>query len=130
MSVGFRVGEIAAAGGFLKAHLPFQIQLVPARNGGIVDSAVLDPTNSADVESNRIMYRHTVYINGNADQNGLQIQLNRYYVTNVEIDVKVSRRYDISEWALIAVIDADAVDIATNIAALEMRALYLTTDGL
>jgi len=130
ISIGYRVGEIAAAGGFTKALLPMNIQLVPARNGGIVDEAVLDPTNSADLESNRILWRYTSTIYPGVDQNGLQVAGNRYYFDRTSVDIKVSRRYDVSEWALIWVIEADAVDIATNIVMLEARGLYLATDGV
>ena len=126
----WRTAEINGAGGPNVISAPVNIQLVPARNGAIVDSAVLDPKNSADVESNRILWRKNMMFDTGSGDVGFAVDGGRFLMGVEEVDVKVSRRYDVSEWALIAAINYDAVSIALNLGMLELRALYLATDGL
>jgi len=130
MGLAWNVPGIAGSGGRGFATAAFNIQLMPARGGVILDSSVLDPTNAADQESNRILWRQTALLDPGSDETGILLNGDRFFLNTYDIDVKVSRRYDVSEWALVMAIKYDAAEIANNLAMLEMRALYLATDGV
>jgi len=128
IGVGWVPGDLNGVNGVDLIALAMNIQLMPARGGVILDNSVLDPRNAADQESNRILWRLTALTPN--DDPGILISGARFFLRDYAIDVKVSRRYDVSEWALVMAINYDAVAIANAIAMVEMRALYLATDGV
>jgi len=130
MNTQINTTNVSGAGGQTRDVVPFNIQLCPARNGSIVNDAVLDPRNAADLESNRILWRYTMYIDAGSDQNGLLINASRFFTESKEIDIKVKRRYDVSEWALLMVVAYDTVDEIRVNTSVDMRGLFLATDGL
>ena len=108
-----------------------QIQLVPIRNGAIVNEAVLSPENLADLESNRILWRRNYYV---ADVIATTVagsvlnpgQMN----TRVDVDVKVRRRFDRALWALIIVVRSATAAEDFNLCTLDLRGLFRATDAL
>lgn len=130
MNTLWNIAFLNAAGGLGELAVSYQIQLVPLRSGLIADGAVLNPRNGADLESNRILWRYTAYPNMASDPAGIDFGGTRFYGESKEIDVKVKRRYDVSEWALVMVVEFDTVDIAQVQASIDLRGLYLATDGV
>lgn len=129
----FQEGDIAAAGGQAKVGVAMSIQLVPVRDGAIVDDSILDMRNAADLESNRILWRDTAWVDGNiSDGGGAGILVNavRVYMTRLVIDIKVKRRWDRASWALVMAETYNSVAEAAVNQSIEMRALFQTADGI
>jgi len=125
--------NLAIGTGFPNAFtvLPWNIQLVPVRDGAIDDTAVLDPRNSADIENNAIIARG-MRVPDAADASGMTIGGIRFYQTKapVDVDVKSKRRFDRAQWALIMAVSVPAGltnDMRHNI---DIRALFLAPDGV
>jgi len=126
----FDVTNVGAVNGDTGAFMSMTMQLVPVRDGAIVDLSVLNPINSADLESNRILWRRDyfpslVVTGGLLDGQRVLSQLG-----DTEIDVKSKRRFDRANWALVL-----SVSLATFVnnqhrIGLSLRGLFLATDGL
>jgi len=131
ISILFNQVDMAAAGGQGSAALPMNIQLVPARNGVLEVGSVLDPANSADNESNRIIWRQT-YICGLEDTNGALVNSVRVYpqLTDPTINVKSQRRFDRANWALVLAASFNSVDFFNLRTIFDLRGLFKTTDGV
>ncbi len=126
----FQVIGLASAGASAEAFIAASIQLVPLANGVIQDTAVLNTLNSADSESNRILWRRNyspVMI-----ENGGTINAIRYMhqKQTTEVDVKVKRRFDRSRYALIWVIAISTSATLETLIGVDARALFLAADGL
>jgi len=111
--------------------IPWNIQLVPVRDGVIDDTAVLDPRNTADTENNAILARglRTPLL---TDTAGATIGAVRSFNCrqDVAMDIKSKRRFDRSLWALIMVCSGPSgltLDWLHNI---DIRALFLASDGV
>lgn len=131
IAIAFNKVNIDAAGGQALAVLPIVMQLVPVRNGNIVDDAVLDPSNAADLESNRIIWRRTYVADMTSDIPGT---MNAVRVRNqrgpAEVDIKNKRKFDRATWALILTINFNTVEVFNLRLMTDLRALFATTDGV
>ena len=107
----------------------YSIQLVPARNGVFQTAAVLTPTNSADQESNRIIWQRVYY-----PQSGGTITapgpFEMHDSAHSEVDVKVKRKWDRANWDLMLVADIEAGAGFRHLTCGYMRALFSTADGI
>ena len=106
------------------------LQLTPVRDGVIVNEAVLDPANSADLESNRIMWRQGYYPQGGSDIT----QGTNLYHTDQEccpqIDIKSKRRFERSTWALIMTCRCLTISNDDHLCAQDLRALIRSADAV
>lgn len=112
--------------------IPANIQLVPLSGGIVALDSVLNPRDSADLESNRIVWRHNYYPNF-SDASGVVFSGGRFYDIRPgteHIDVKSRRRFDRASWALIMAIEYDTVAETSQFAAVDLRALFRTGDGV
>ncbi len=109
----------------------YNIQLIPVRDGAIQATSVLNPRNSADLESNRILWRRSYTPRfseaplSNLDQDRVMSQMQ----TDV-IDIKTQRRFDRATWALIIVSAFEATTEDDHRVGFDLRGLFRTTDGL
>lgn len=122
--------DIGAAGGTIDACLPMNIQLVPARNGVLEVGAVLDPRNSADAESNRIIWRGTYTPEGSTS--GFLLNTVRMYGSHEpsKIDIKSQRRFDRATWGLILAASFETADFFNLRSVVDLRGLFKSADGL
>ena len=120
---------LAAVGGQAKVAIPMSIQLVPVRDGAIIDDAVLSTRNAADLESNRILWRGCAWPN-HANTNGIVIDVDRVYPDKIDVDIKVKRRWDRASWALVMATIYNSIDEAVMQQAIELRGLFQTPDGV
>lgn len=120
---------LAAASGTERVAVPYNIQLVNIRNGAIDPSGVLDPRSGADMESNRIIWRYTAYPTFGA-RGGVNVGATNVFTETYDIDVKVKRRFDRATWALIMCVSYDSADEVLVDTSLDMRALFMTPDGV
>jgi len=123
---------IALVGGDTSALVAATIQLVPIKDNAIVDNAVANPLSSVDLESNAILWRRTYTPDLSNSVSGAVIDGERYWATHEEheLDVKVKRRFDRANWALIMAIAVDTDAAVLHRTALDIRALFLAPDGL
>lgn len=116
-----------------RANMPvgMNIQLVPIQNGVVALDSVLDPSNSADLESNRIIWRQTYYPDF-ANENGTAYDGIRAYQCrdNYNIDIKSRRRFDRATWSLIMTVTYPTVLETEVDAAVDLRALFRSGDGV
>lgn len=126
----FDVDQVGLAGGQASAFISAQIQLVPIANGAIQDASVLSPVNSADLESNRILWRRTytplLQISGGL----LGVNRMMSQIQPTEVDVKVQRRFDRALFALIFVVASANSDVTLQRVGIELRGLFLAPDGV
>ncbi len=106
------------------------MQLVPIRDGNIVNLSVLSSRNTGDLESNRFIWRRTY-----SPQRGTPIILGAQsfdpgYSQSGELDIKSKRRFDRALWALILVVDVDATAAGLHIISMNLRGLFRASDGL
>ncbi len=108
-----------------------QLQLVMARNGAITSPAVLSPMNTADQESNKIIWQRRYYpvsstsITRAGDREVISSNY-RYQ----EVDIKVKRRFDRATWALAFVVEAEATALTLHMGYSSLRALFRSADGI
>lgn len=122
---------IAGTNGDNAAFIAMQIQLVPIANGVIQDTMVKSPLNAADLESNAIMWRRSytpAFSNANGELIDGQRVFHQHQVT--ELDVKVQRRFDRANFALIMVVATDGAADSVHRCGLDVRALFKAPDGL
>jgi len=123
---------IDTAGQRANIPIPMNIQLAPIQNGVIIGGAVLDPSNAADNESNRIIWRQTYVPNLNTPDgtayDGVRAFQNDY--ASSVIDIKSRRRFDRATWALIMTVVFDTVVEVDVDASVDLRALFRTGDGV
>jgi len=111
------------------------IQLVPVRDGVILDDAVLNPLNTADVESNRIIWRRMTYYPAMSGQEFTDSVGGRwramYNNEDARFDVRSKRRFDRALWGMIHAINFSELDIAaqSNYKS-DIRCLFRSPDGL
>lgn len=127
----FRSGPIALAIPNAFTSIPWNIQLVPVRDGTIDDTAVLDPRNRADIENNAIIARgmRTPLL---TDTAGATVGAVRSFNCRqpVSMDIKSKRRFDRATWALIHVCSSPAGLTADWLHNIDIRALFLAPDGV
>ncbi len=127
--VYFSSAEIADSLENWFVHL--QIQLVPAENAAISVASVLAPSDSADQESNRIVWQRLYYPNsGTTITQPGALEMHTSTSAGMEIDVKVKRRFDRANWALALVYDCNLVSEALNLGCGQLRALFKSSDGV
>jgi len=106
------------------------LQLVPTVGGAIISTAqLLVPTNAADLESNRWIWRrsympHTRFI----EVATAQVPWCRGQ--DPEIDIKSRRRFNRAMWALYLTVIADTTFETSIRMNIDLRALFRTGDGL
>lgn len=123
---------IDGAGEFPQVVVPMNIQLVPVQNEVVALDSVLNPRNAADLESNRIIWRRNYYPNLST-VDGTNIDGARRFdcrPMTEEIDIKSRRRFDRATWALIMAVSYATVQEVDVDAAIDLRALFRTSDGL
>ena len=127
IAVYFDTNELSTSLANWAVH--FSIQLVPARNGVFQTAAILTPSNSADQESNRIVWQHMYY-----PQSGGTItipgDIEFHDTWHTDVDVKVKRRFDRAVWDLMLVADVEAGAALRHLSCGYLRALFATADGL
>lgn len=131
ISIFFNQVDMNATGGQASACLPMNIQLVPARNGVLEVGSVLDPRNSADLESNRIIWRRAYYPHGN-NPTGISFNAVRGYLSQSPnpIDIKSQRRFDRANWALVLAASFPTADFFNLRVNLDLRGLFKAPDGV
>jgi len=129
LEVYFSSVELAAS--FDNWFIHVQLQLVPLRDGDIVDAATLSPSNAADQESNKIIWQRVYYPRAGTtitSPGALEVHESNYI--GMEVDVKVKRRFDRATWALILVADCESNSFPLHSVAGQFRALFRAADGV
>jgi len=129
LDIYFLSSELAAA--FVNWPVHLSIQLVPARNGVFEAGAILSPQNSADQESNRTLWQR-VYMpdTGTTITGPGAVEYHTSDKKGLEVDIKVKRRWDRAEWALMLVGEVEGVAIGLHQLSGYMRALFAAGDGV
>lgn len=111
------------------ATVEMSLQLATIRDGSIVDQAVLNTGNAADLESNKLIWRR-LYVDGlrGSGQNIFCTQ----DVGMSDIQVRVRRRYDQATWALILVALHDSTTHSAQGLSINcnLRGLFRAPDGI
>lgn len=129
LAVYFSVTELAASFDNWPVH--YQIQLVPARDGAITTEAILSPQNTADQESNRILWQRSYYPKSGGTITGAgAVELHESNYSGIEVDVRVKRRFDRATWALILVADVETTAGTLHVVGGHLRALFRAADGI
>lgn len=111
--------------------VPFHIALTPVQNGNIVDEAVLNPVNTADTESNRIIWRHTYTVaHGEPVALAALGDFNDFHGNDQVWDVKSRRRFERANWALILTTSVSTIRQPDYGMTTDIRALFRAPDGL
>ena len=111
--------------------MSIQMQLVPVQNGAIVATSILTPTNSADQESNRIIWQRTYMPRAGTTitrPGALEVHESSYI--GQEVDIKSKRRWDRANWALILVGETATLAIAAHQVSGQFRGLFKAADGV
>lgn len=129
IEVYFSSVKLAAA----LANWPVQLsmQLVPARNGVFEPEAILSTNNAADQESNRIVWQRQYYPNARTtitSPGALKVHTSTSH--GMEVDVKVKRRWDRANWALMLIANVELNAAVLHLAGGALRALFSTADGV
>jgi len=118
-------------GGDTNSFIMMMIQLVPIANGVIQDAQILSAVNTADLESNRILWRRMYTPDFNVSTSGLMdTQRIRGQIQTTELDVKVKRRFQRDQWALVMSIGVATAGSTIHRCGLDVRGLFLAPDGL
>ncbi len=127
--VYFSSAELAVAFANWPVHI--QLQMVPARDGVINQGAVLSPQNSADQESNRIIWQRLYMPRAGTTITGEgAVELHESSAVALEVDVKVKRRWDRADWALALVSEVETGSVVLHQFGGYLRGLFATGDGL
>ncbi len=125
----FNSTELAAA--FANWFVHLMVQLVPVQDGAIVTDSVLSAGNSADQESNRILWQRVYYPNsGTTITSPGAVELHDSNYRGQEVDIKVKRKWDRATWGLVLSYDGEAAAVDLHILAGHLRALFRTEDGI
>ncbi len=130
MATYFDAVGMGASGSEDEAFVSSAIMLTPIGNGVIQDVDVLNPLNSADLESNRILWRRTYTPFLTGDGGVLASNRMHHQKQPTEIDVKVKRRFDRANWALIWVIAISTSALLETRIGVNLRGLFLAPDGV
>ncbi len=129
LDVYFNSPELAVDFTNWPVHL--QIQLVPTRNGVFDTTAILSPQNSADQESTRIVWQRVYMPNTGTTITGPgAIEFHTSDKKGMEVDIKVKRRFDRAEWALMLVAEVENGAVVLHQLSGYLRALFATADGI
>ena len=134
--VAFWVDDADVAATLANGVLSSNIQLVPVDQGAITDDAVLSPADPFDLESNRVLWRRTYLPDLQAADTVPQwggLRLRPMWGDTTDrgvLDIKVKRRFDRANWALIQAVLYNAVNFGNAHAMSDIRALFLAPDGL
>ena len=128
LEVYFFSTNLAAALSAWNVHLI--MQLVPASDGGPADSSYLSPGNSADQESNRIVWQRVYYANTGTTITGPGGVEYHTSTLSAEVDVKVKRRFDRATWALELTAEIATASNSDHLIAGQLRGLFSTADGI
>lgn len=115
------------------ANWPIKIsmQLAPLTAGVIQNSAILSSRNSADLESNRFIWKRDYYPRTGTSITAPGALEKLSSEDHSEIDIKSRRRFDRATWALILTCDCDtSVQSIGTLVAINLRALFRTPDGV
>ncbi len=124
------LGEVETTADLANWATLMTVQLVPVRNGAIIDDSVLSARNTADLENNRIIWQRAFYPMGGATITGPG-PLEYYDMRgNGDVDIKSRRRFDRALWALILTADIDISIAGVNQSAFRLRGLFRAPDGL
>jgi len=118
------------AANFDRFFVKLGIQLVPVRNGVILDASVLSLNNSADQENNAIVWQRSYYpdTGGTITAPGA-VELHTQKQSSV-VDVKSRRRFDRALWALVLSANVTAAAEAGIFATVKLRGLFRASDAL
>ncbi len=129
LAVYFNSTELAAA--FANWFVHLMIQLVPIQDGAIVTDSVLSAGNSADQESNRIIWQRLYYPNvGTTITGPAAVEYHTSQYSGQEVDIKVKRKWDRATWALVLSYDGEAAAVDLHILGGQLRALFRSSDGI
>ncbi len=129
IEIFFNVAELAADFDNWRVHL--SIQLTPARNGVVDGSSTLSASNSADQESNRILWQRIYYPRtGSTITAPGALEKHDSNYAGQEVDVKVKRRFDRATWALVLVMDVNEDAEGLHFGTSTLRGLFRSGDAL
>lgn len=110
-------------------NVNLSLQLVPVRNAAVVAESVLDVTNSADQESNRIIWQRQYYP-PNVNLAAVAVEIAYFTMPEPTVDIKSRRRFDRSMWALAVVCETNTGNQTRVLVAGHLRALFRATDAV
>ena len=129
IDVYFNSPELAA--NFANWPVHMQMQLTPLRNGARQLAAVLSPQNSADQESNRIIWQRLYMPNVGTTITGPgAIEFHNSNVAHLEVDVKVKRKFDRANWQLDLIVEVETAAAALHQGSGYLRGLFKSSDGI
>ena len=123
--------SVRLAASFADWPLSISMQLMPVQNGNIVSASILTPTNTADQESNRILWQRLYYPRAGTtitSVGALEVHESNYI--ELEVDVKSKRRWDRAVWALILVGEVATLAVAAHQVGGTLRGLFKAADGI
>ncbi len=121
--------ELAVA--FINWPVHYQIQLVPVQDGAFDPTSILTPSNGADQESNRIVWQRKEMPRAGTTITGPGAEeLHEGSCVSMEVDVKVKRRWDRANWALMLVAEVESGSVLQHITGGYLRGLFATSDGV
>lgn len=129
IQIFFNPAELAA--NFDNWPIYVQLQLVTLQSGTILSGAALSPRNSADQESNKIIWQRVYYPAVGATITGPgALEFSPDQFAAIELDVKVKRRFDRSLWALALIVEGETTGLTLHQMSGHMRALFRSSDSL
>ena len=129
IDVYFSSTELAASFANWPVHM--QVQLIPVQNGAAVLASTLTPSNSADQESNRIVWQRLYMPRAGTTITGAgAVELHESNHVSMELDIKVKRRFDRALWALQLVVEGELNALVLHQMSGYMRAIFRTADGI
>jgi len=104
------------------------MQLMPARDGAVLTDSCLAANNAADLESNRILWRHQFWP---ATTDAITFDVQPVSVAHmVEVDIKSKRRFDRALWALVLSLTSETTSQNDHFTAIDLRGYFKAADAL
>jgi len=129
IEIYFGSAELASSLDNWFVHMTMQV--VPARLGAIDTTSILTPNNANDQESNKIIWQRSYYPRaGTTITSPGALEVHESTAVGMEVDVKVKRRFERSNWALALVAQGETAAIDVHLCALRLRALFQSADGI
>ncbi len=126
MAVFFELASLASTENDWRVNV--MLQLAPARDGSVLTDSVLSAANAADLESNRILWRHTFWPE---TTDAATFDINPVaFSKGIDIDIKSKRRWDRANWALVLSVVSLTTSQIEHFIGGNMRAYFKAGDAL